>query len=107
MSPDPNNIMTINIAISRPPISDTMQQSSEAVHDQQSSSQPQDIAGGTPVDYSAQEAGAAAIVQVPQQGPSAHIVQGQNSAAGTDEPLYVITCCGFIVHRARPRPISH
>jgi hypothetical protein len=99
--------MTINIAMSGLPNGDTMQQSSEAVHDQQSSSQPQDFAGGTLVDDSAQEAGAAAVVQGHQQGPSAHITQGQNFAAGTDEPSYVIGCCGFVVHRVRRRPTSH
>jgi hypothetical protein len=106
-SPIPNNIMMIHIAGTPGPlIGGAMQQSSEADHDQQSSSQPQDIAGGTPVDDSAQEAGAAAIAQVPQQGPSTHIAHGQNSAAGTDEPLYVMRCCGFIVHRVRPRATS-
>jgi len=38
--------------------------------------------------------------QVGTQGPT-QFAQGQNSAADTGEPVYVISCCGFIVHRAR------
>jgi hypothetical protein len=112
----------INIAgTSGPPISGAVQQSSEADRDQQSSSQPQDLpttmhahavttttsAGGTPVDDSVQQAGTAVVVQGPQQESSAHIAQGQNSAAGADESSYVIGCCGFAVHRVRPRPTLH
>jgi hypothetical protein len=47
------------------------------------------------------------VLQGPQQGPSAHITQGQNSAAGADESSYVIGCCGFVVHRVRPRSTLH
>ncbi|OAX39336.1 hypothetical protein K503DRAFT_769578 [Rhizopogon vinicolor AM-OR11-026] len=40
--------------------------------------------------------------QVATQGPT-QFAQGQNSAADTGEAVYVIGCCGFVVHRARRR----
>ncbi|OJA11179.1 hypothetical protein AZE42_10585, partial [Rhizopogon vesiculosus] len=37
--------------------------------------------------------------QVATQGPT-QFAEGKNSAADTGEPVYVIGCCGFVVHRA-------
>jgi len=40
------------------------------------------------------------------QGQLVAEAQNQISAVDTGELEYMIGCCGFIVHRARPRPLS-